>query len=204
MGDFDLDRLGDVWRQQPDPAEMQRLQRTAIAVARRARFSAILDVFAAVAVAAVVIFLVATNPKPQTMVMGSAAILILLGSNIRLRKLRRVELKGLTGTTEEMLDQSITRLETTVRHHKFTLVGTPIVFLVSWLFAATVAPRREMILGRFAGIPLFRAVLFGVSVSALLALAVFLIVSIRRGRAELGRLKPMRDAYRSERTSTEP
>ena len=33
MSDFDLDRLGDVWRQQPDPAEMERLRRTAIAVA---------------------------------------------------------------------------------------------------------------------------------------------------------------------------
>ena len=44
MSDFDLDRLGDVWRQQPDPAEMERLQRTAIAVARRARLSAILDI----------------------------------------------------------------------------------------------------------------------------------------------------------------
>ena len=37
MSDFDLDRLGDVWRQQPDPAEMERLQRTAAAVSRRAR-----------------------------------------------------------------------------------------------------------------------------------------------------------------------
>ena len=98
MSDFDLDRLGDVWRQQPDPAEMERLQRTAIAVARRARLAAILDVCTAVAVAAVVIILVITNPRIQTVVMGSAAILVLLGSNLRLRKLRQVELKGLTGS----------------------------------------------------------------------------------------------------------
>ena len=90
MSDFDLDRLGDVWRQQPDPAEMQRLQRTAAAVARRARLSAIVDVCAAVAVAAVVIILVVTNPNTRTVVMGTAAILVLLGSNIRQRKLRRM------------------------------------------------------------------------------------------------------------------
>src|SRR5207237_8830035 len=61
MSDFDLDRLGDVWRQQPDPAEMERLRRTAIAVARRARLGAIVDVLAAVAVAAVVFVLVIIN-----------------------------------------------------------------------------------------------------------------------------------------------
>ena len=107
MSDFDLDRLGDVWRQQPDPAEMERLQRTAVAVARRARLAAIVDICAAVAVAAVVVILVLANPRSQTFVMGCAAILVLLGSNVRLRKLRQVELKGLTGTTEDMLDQSI-------------------------------------------------------------------------------------------------
>ena len=44
MSDFDLDRLGDVWRQQPDPAEMERLQKSAAAVARRARRAQVVDV----------------------------------------------------------------------------------------------------------------------------------------------------------------
>ena len=93
MTDFDLDRLGDVWRQQPDPAEMERLQKSAAAVARRAQITQVTDIVAAIAVAAVVIFLVASNPKPGTMVIGSAAILILLFSNIRLRRVRRIELE---------------------------------------------------------------------------------------------------------------
>jgi len=205
MSDFDLDRLGDVWRQQPDPEEMQRLQRTAIAVARRARLSAILDVCAAIAVAAVVIFLVITNPQPKTVVMGSAAILVLLGSNIRLRKLRQVELKGLTGTTEEMLDQSIARVETTLRHHKFTLYGTPPVVLGSWLgFAAASAPRHDTILGGLREIPGFRPILFGAGIAAVVGLIIYLIISIRRGRRELNRLNAMRDAYRQERDSSAP
>jgi hypothetical protein len=204
MSDFDLDRLGDVWRQQPDPAEMERLQRTAIAVARRARFAAILDVSAAIAVAAVVIILVITNPRLQTMVMGSAAILVLLYSNIRLRRLRRVELQGLTGTTEQMLDQSIARIETQVRHHNFTLFGVPPVFLVSWLFAWTAAPERRSILGPLGDLAWFRHFLFVAAIAAVVGLIVYLVVAIRRGRRELGRLKAMRDAYRQERASAEP
>ena len=123
MTDFDLDRLGDVWRQQPDPAELERLQKSAATVARRARISQVTDIVVAVAVAAVVIFLVASNPRPVTVAVGGAAILVLLVGNIRLRRVRQIELKHLAGGTEEMLDQSIIRAETTVRHHRFSLLG---------------------------------------------------------------------------------
>lgn len=205
MGDFDLDRLGDVWRQQPDPAEMERLQRTAIAVARRARFAAILDVCAAIAVAAVVIILVITNPKTQTIVMGSAAILVLLGSNIRLRKLREVQLRELTGTTENMLDQSIARAETTLRHHKFTLYGAPPLFLAIVLgFNAAAAPRPESLLAGLRAIPWFRTASMAAGIAAMVGLAIYLVIAIRRGRRELNRLNAMRDAYRQERDSSAP
>jgi len=205
MSDFDLDRLGDVWRQQPDPEEMQRLQRTAIAIARRARFAAIMDICAAVAVAAVVIALVAANPKIQTFLMGSAAILVLLGSNLRQRKLRRVELKGLTGTTEDMIDQSIARVETTLRHHKFTLYGAPLIFITVWLgFAAAGTPRPESILAGLRAIAWLRTTVMGAGFAAVVGLTVFLLISIRRGRRELGRLIAMRDAYRQERNTTAP
>ncbi|MBV8775558.1 MAG: hypothetical protein JO258_00030 [Alphaproteobacteria bacterium] len=205
MTDFDLDRLGDVWRQQPDPAEMARLQRTAIAVARRARLAAIVDICAAVAVAAVVIILVLTNPKTETMVMGSAAILVLLGSNIRLRKLRQVQLRELTGTTENMLDQSIGRVETTLRHHRFTLYGAPPLFLTLWLgFTAVAAPRPESILGSLRALPWFRPSLMVGGFAAMVGLVVFLLFSIRRGRRELDRLNAMREAYRQERDSAVP
>ena len=39
MSEIDLDHLGDVWRAQPDPAEIERLRRSAEAV-RRARAGA--------------------------------------------------------------------------------------------------------------------------------------------------------------------
>jgi hypothetical protein len=205
MSDFDLDRLGDVWRQQPDPAEMARLQRTAIAVARRARLAAIVDICAALAVAAVVIVLVLTNPKTETFVMGSAAILVLLGSNIRLRRLREVQLRELAGTTENMLDQSIARVETTLRHHRFTLFATPPLFLIFWVgFATTAAPRPESMLASLRAIPWFRTTLLAGGFAALVGLVVFLLFAIRRGRRELERLRAMRETYRQERDSAAP
>ena len=204
MSDFDLDRLGDVWRQQPDPEEMERLQRTAIAVAKRARLARIVDVCAAIAVAVVVLFLVVTNPKPQTMVMGAAAILVLLGSNIRLRRLRQVELMGLTGNTEDMLDQSIARIETTLRHHKFTFYGIPAVLLGTFIFGAMAGPERRAVLGSLGSVFWFRALLLGGALATVLGLTLFLIFAIRRGRRELDRLNAMREAYRQERASSTP
>ena len=136
MSDFDLDRLGDVWRQQPDAAEMERLQRSAAAVRRRARLSQIVDVVVAVAVAGVVIVLVLSNPRSEAFVMGAAAILVLLYSNFRLRKLRQVELRILSGSTEDMLDQSIERVEKTIKHNRFTLIAMGPGIIIGALFGS--------------------------------------------------------------------
>ena len=202
MTEIDLDRLGDVWRQQPDPAEMERLQRTAAAVSRRARFAQVVDIGAAVAVSLVVIMLVLSNPSTRTLVMGSAAILILLGSNVRLRKLRQVELRSLTGGTEEMLDQSIERIETTVRHRRFTLIAMAPASVVALLFAVTVERGAGSIFGALRDEPWFRFVWNGGWVAALALFILYSLISIRRGRRELARLHAMREAYRQEREST--
>ena len=88
MIDFDLDRLGDVWRQRPDPAELEALKRSAEIVRRRARWAQLIDIVAAVVVAAVVLLLVLSNPKVDTLLVGGAAILMLLGTQVRSRRLR--------------------------------------------------------------------------------------------------------------------
>ena len=197
MTDFDLDRLGDVWRRQLDPAEMERLQRTAAGVSRRARFSQILDIFGAVAVAVMVVFLVWTNPRLETFLMGGAAIVVLLGSNIRLRKIRQVELRGLTGSTEDMLDQSIDRLETTLKHKRFSLIaiGPALVIGLLLAWAAGAYP------GMLAAPPALRLVLRGMTFAVLAGVVVFLAIAIRRERRELDRLRAMRESYRLERES---
>jgi hypothetical protein len=203
MTDFDLDRLGDVWRQQPDPAEMERLQRTAAAVSRRARISQILDIVAGVAISAVVIVLVWTNPRFETFLMGAAAILVLLGSNIRLRKLRQVELRSLAGTTEDMLDQSIERVSTTVRHNRFTLIALGPTMVVGVLFASA-ADRGGRSPLALVGAPMVRMLWLGATIVVIAGIVVALVLAVRRGRRELERLQAMRESYRQERESSAP
>jgi len=203
MTDIDLDRLGDVWRQQPDAAEMERLQRTAAEVSRRARFAQVVDVGAAVVVAGVVVLLVLSNPKTETFVMGAAAIMLLLGSNIRQRKLRQVELRSLTGSTEDMLDQSIERVETTLKHRRFTLTAVGPSILIGGLVAWSAGVwRGGSILPALAENPLLRILWLGGAIAVMAGFVIFSLVAMRRGRRELGRLVAMREAYRQEREST--
>ena len=200
MSDFDLDRLGDVWRQQPDPGEMERLQKSAAAVARRARLSQVTDIGVALAVAAVVIFLVASNPEPATVLMGGAAILILLVSNIRLRRVRRIELEQLSGTTEEMLDQSINRVETTLRHHRFGLLGVGPAVLVGVLVANGSQGRDLLPIPPDSWL---RGMLLPLGVLVVLIGAGVALRAMRRSRRELERLRAMREAYRREQDSAQ-
>jgi uncharacterized membrane protein YedE/YeeE len=205
MSDFDLDRLGDVWRQQPDPAEMERLQRTAIAAARRARLAQIVDAGAALAVAAVVILLVAANPQTDTLVMGGTAILVLLGSHIRTRKLRQLELKSLTGGTEDMLNQAIVRIEATLKRTRYSLFALGPALLLGWVFMRSVTGRPvHGLLPVIFDAPWFRFLWNGGILLVLAAGALYFFLSIRRGRQELDRLTAMRDAYRDERESSAP
>jgi len=199
MTDFDLDRLGDVWRQQPDAAEMERLQRSAAAISRRARFSQIIDIAAAVATAAVVIVLVNANPRTDAFLLGGAAILVLLYGNIRQRRLRQVELRSLAGSAENMLQQSVERVETTLKHNRLALLALGPACLVGVLFGLAAIGRSGV--SAIRDTPLLRALLLGGAFAALIAFSLFMIFAIRRGRRELERLEAMREAYRHEHES---
>lgn len=203
MTDLDFDRLGDVWRQQPDPAELERLQRSAAAVARRARIARIVDIGGAIVVGAAVIALVILNPSIKTFVIGGAAILILLGSNIRLRKLRRVELRSLTGSTEDMLDQSIERIETTLNHNRLSLIAAAPCLLLGLLVASTSGQEGVgSLFPALRDIQLSRALLSGLVIAGFAVAVLVTALGIRRGRRELERLRAMREAYRHEHEST--
>ncbi|HVQ09507.1 MAG TPA: hypothetical protein VMS43_13835 [Allosphingosinicella sp.] len=203
MTDLDLDRLGDVWRQQPNPAEMERLRRSAALVSRRARLARVVDIAAALALAAVVILLVLSNPKIGTFLIGGAAILVLLGSNIRLRNLRQVELKSLSGSTEDMLDQTIERIETTLKHHRLSLIIGGPAFLAG-LLSATSADSNfiRTLLPALHEIPTSRAWLSALGFGGAAIATVIILLAIKRGRRELERLRAMREAYRHEHDST--
>jgi len=199
MSEIDLDRLGDVWRQQPDPAEMEKLRRTAAGASRRARWAQLIDIGAAVAVAGVVIFFAASDPGVDTFVVSAALILVLLWSQRRQRRLRAIELKSLTGSSEEMLDQSIAQTHATLKRIWFQLVLTP-PGLAFGLLIAQVADRdsttrlMERVIGALGSgqtIVLFALV-------CLAALAAYSLRTIRTQKHELGRLVALREAYRSE------
>jgi len=199
MTDLDLERLGDMWRQPPDPVELERLQRSANAVRRRARLQQVTDIAAAIIVGAVVLFLVFSSGKVEAAVVGSAAILVLLFSNVRQRRLRQVELRSLSGTTEEMLDQSIERVEATLRFNRITSLAFGPVVALSLLFAASADAGEIHALRRSIGAePLLGALWFAVGLAVLAGILIFLLLAIRRGKRELDRLQALRASYGHE------
>jgi len=202
MIDFDLDRLGDVWRQRPDPAELEALKRSADTVRRRARWAQLFDIVAAIVVAAVVLLLVLSNPKVDTLLVGGTAILILLGTQVRSRRLRQEELRSLTGSTEQMLDQSINRTQATLKRSRFHLLGFAPAIALGFLFAYVVDDRAAGSLRQLTSDSMSRiAVVLGVALFVT-AMTVYLIGTIRTTRRELERLIALRDAYRGELDST--
>lgn len=198
MTDLDLERLGDMWRQQPDPAELERLHRSANIVRRRARLKQVSDVAAAVIVGGVVLFLVISSGKIEAAMAGSAAILVLLVSNVRQRRLRQVELRSLSGATEDMLDQSIARVETTLRHNRISLAAIGPVVALGTIFAASVENGQGPLGSFLSADPVLRGLWWGGALAVLAATILVPLLSIRRGKRELQRLHALRNSYRAE------
>lgn len=205
MSDFDLDRLGELWRAQPDPEEMAALQRAADAAARRARWGQLSDIALSAFVSIAVIVLVWSNPTIKTALVGGAAILLMLSSNVRQRQFRQLELAGLTGSSEQMLDQSIERVEATVKRHRFGLIGVAPGFLVGLGFAATLSSGSgSALVARISDDRLAAGLITAGVIAGLVALSVYFLHMMRRSRAELDRLTALRDDYRREAAQQRP
>lgn len=199
MTEIDLDRLGDVWRAQPDTAEVERLRHAAEAVQRRARWGQLADFWLAWLVAGVILALAIVNPQLKTSLVGGFIILYLLYSTVRQRRLRAIELQTLTGSTERMLDQMIAQAEATAKRSRMNLIGTGPALLLGLGFAAALdRGTGASPLQKLSTIPWVGTV----AVPALvIALAVAVLHQLRtniRARREIGRLKVLRDAYRTE------
>lgn len=199
MTDLDLERLGDVWRQPPSDQAMAELKRAAEAVRRRARWSQLVDLVSALVVAAVVAILVLRNPEADTLLVGGGAIVVLLLSQVRARKLRAEELKSLTGTSEQMLDQSIARVTATMKRTRLGLYSLGPAILLGLLLAFVVEQRSGgELIGRVAEQPGLARLLQIGSALAIAAMVAHLVQTIRRSRRELARLQALRDAYHRE------
>ena len=205
MTDFDLDRLGDMWRQEPDPAEMAALRRTAEAVARRARRDQFTDAGLAVLVSAIVLVLALTNPNPETLAVGGAAIALMLYSSVRQRHFRKLELKSLTGSAEDMIDQSIARIEATVKRTRLGLIGSAPAMMIGIGFGAVLdRGSGSGLLARFAAEPWLPSIVALAGIAIVAAGFVHYSRAIRRDRSELERLVALREAFRQERETSLP
>ncbi len=203
MTDFDLERLGDMWRQEPDPAEMAALRRTAETVARRARRDQFTDSALAVIVSAIVLVLALTNPNPETLMVGGAAIALMLYSSIRQRHFRKLELKSLAGSTEEMIDQSIARIEATVKRTRLGLIGSVPAMIIGIGFGAVLdRGAGSGLLARFAAEPWLPIIVALAGIAIVSASFVHYARAIRRDRNELERLVALREAFKQESESS--
>jgi hypothetical protein len=199
MTDLDLERLGDLWRQQPDPKELEELRRAAEAARKRARLAQVVDIVTAIIVAGAVLAMVIANPEFDTLVVGSAAILFLLVSNIRSRRLRQQELRSLSGTAEQMLDQAIERVHAAVKRAKYGLAIIPLGLVVGMVFAVVVERRSgNAIAERIDAQPGLGPLIITIGVVAIAAAFAHVILTIRRSGRELERLTALRESYRQE------
>ena len=204
MTDFDLDRLGEVWRARPDAAEMAALQRSAEIMRRRARLSQIAEAALAVIVSGVVLSLALSNPRFESLLAGGAAILLMLGSSLRQRQLRRLELRSLGGTTEDMLQQSIARAEATLKRNRLSLISAVPGLFVGYLFAAALDPDGQWLsVSGGTNLPILAPVTLGMTLVVLGILLYYLIRQRRDARRELERLVSLREAYRKESEATD-
>lgn len=199
MTEIDLDRLGDVWRAQPDPAEIERLRHAAQAVQRRARWGQLADFWLALVVSGVILALVIANPELRTGLVGAFVILYVLYGTARQRRLRAIELRTLAGSTERMLDLSIEQAEAAAKRSRISLLGTGPALLLGLGFAAALdRGTGESPLQKLSTIPWVGTI----AVPALIiALAVALLHQLRtniRARREIERLKALREAFRAE------
>lgn len=199
MSEIDLDRLGDVWRAQPDPAETERLQRSAEAVRRRARIGQLADVWLALVVSTVVLILMLSNPTAETGLVGGAAIMLILFSTVRQRRLRALELATLGAPTEQMLAQSILRAETTARRAWISLLMIPPGLVLGLGFGAMLdRGQGSGLLQRLAEsstLKILAAVMLSLAVAAI---CVHFLRIRRQARRELERLIQLRQAYEVE------
>ena len=199
MTEFDLDHLGDVWRAQPDPAEIERLRRSAEAVRRRARWGQLADSWLALLVSSVVLTLIISNPRIETGLVGGAAILLMLFSTLRPRRMRAAELATLGGSTEHMLDQSILRAEATVKRAGLSLLLIAPGYALGLGFGAMLdRGQGSGLLARLTSQPFVASLAAIFTLIAVAAISAHFIRIRRQARQELERLTQLRRAYEAE------
>src|SRR3546814_15869607 len=85
------------------------------------------------------------------MAVGGVALFMLVTGQMRQRRLRQLELKGLTGGTASMIDQSIVRAEATLKRTKSSLLlvipATAVGVLLGFVSGDTIDPLFDRLRG---------------------------------------------------------
>lgn len=202
MSDLDLDRLGELWRKELDAEAIEALRRKADAVKRRARWATIFDHILAALIVVTVLLIIFSDPRLGIVFVGGVAIVFLVLSQLRQRRYRRLELEGLAGGTEAMLDQLIARSEATLKRASSSLflIGPATVLGVLFGLAAD----QDRAGGFFAqrdGDPL-QILLVPLAVLVLAVILIHLYRTVRRSRRELERLTELRESYSAENAAS--
>ena len=196
MNEFDLDRLARVWQEEPPKAEIAWLEKNALLARRRARSGQWLEAAFAIAVAAIVVVLVLIRPAAETVAAGGGALILLLMSQ---RRLRAHELESLSGSTEDMLDQSIARARAAEKRGWLGLISIGPATALGLLLAHTVLGHPG---SRLISEDIARGRTALIASILVVSMVLHLILAIRRTRAEFVRLVTLRDAYRAEENRT--
>ena len=202
MTDLDLERLGDVWRQPPDAKELEELKRSAEQVRRRARWLQVVDIVAALVVSGVVLWMVLANPQLDTLLVGGGAIVILLGSQVRSRRFRQQELRSLTGSAEQMLDQSIERVQASLKRARSGLILLPSAIVLGLLVGYVTESRsRGPLREAIDSLPGLGPVMYFTALAGLAATILLVLRNLHKNRRELERLTALRASYTEDEES---
>lgn len=202
MSDIDLDRLGDLWRAEPDAEELRALRRAARKARIRGRVAAAFELALAGVMIVALIGVVLINPQPRTGLAASAVILLLLYSQTRQRRFRQIELKSLTGDTATIIDQSVERVEAKLKRTRLGLLmtGPAVVFGFLLAFALDVDGSGEMLRGMW-GDGRTRTAASAVAIMVVLIAIAQTVTGFRQSKRELRRLRELQSSYRRERAA---
>jgi Mn2+/Fe2+ NRAMP family transporter len=201
--DFDLERLGELWREQPDPEEVERQRLAAREVARKARRAELAENVLAALTLLVILAVVSINPGTVSYGLGVLTAFLIVSSQLRQRRFRRAEIVSLTGETPTMLDRAIVRLEATLRRTRFGMLVIGPATAVGAFFALSVDRPGEgtRILTFSQGTA--SVVIIILSTVVLLATILHLHSTMKKSQAELDRLRELRESYRVEQDAIE-
>ncbi|MFN3388847.1 MAG: hypothetical protein ACK40O_07920 [Allosphingosinicella sp.] len=197
MNDRDLQELAALW-QEPDAAEQEALQALAQKVKRKGKLLGYVDAAFFILLAIGLVLAVAARPSPAMLAIAIPMLLATMVVTWKRRTIRQMSKTLETADRKAFLDSSVRIATGNLRRATLSLTFMPVGIILAILFK--IAMRNQ---GRIED-PLGALAQWAVSTRGLVTMAImavivaFLLRSRRRIKAELRRLKALRDDYAEE------